>query len=902
MSWLTRILNVFRSRRLDAELDEELAFHIAESTEELVADGMSPDEAACVARRRFGAFTRQREETRDMDVARWLETFLDDVRYGARQLRLNPGFAAVAVLSLALGIGANSGIFQLINALRLRSLSVPDPQELVAVDARPDFLASGWFQGRHRIFTWPQVEEMVRQQQALSGLLAFATTRFNLTRGGEARYAEALYVTPNFLDVVGARPALGHWLPADTDPRDCSQAGALLGHAFWQSEYGGDQGVVGRSISLDGHPLPILGVAPASFVGLEPTRRFDVAVPLCADGLLREGGGPGRLANDIAWWLVPMGRLKPDWTVERASAHFRDISPAIFRATQPAQYRPDAIEKYLKNELRIVDAHAGVSSVRREYESPLWILLASTALVLLIACANLANLLLARATARAREMALRQAVGASRRRLLAQLMSESLVLAGMGALLGAWVAYGLSRGLLPFLGQGPRQLEMALDVDWRVVGFTASVAVGTCLLFGLVPALRATRGAPVEAMRGGRGSASGERHGLRRALVVSQVALSLVLLVGALLFGRSLQNLLEAETGLVSEGILVADVSATSPDIDPERRPELLRQLGERLNDLPDVASAAAVRFTPFSGYSWNENVHADDDPAETGGPLAWFNLVGPGYFRTLQTPLVAGRDFGPHDDASAPKVAIVNRKLARDLFGDASPIGRRFRYEAYDGSEDPSYEIVGMVGDTKYAELREDPRGIAYFPVAQDDHADERAFVLRARGRFASVMEQVMAEMAALNGSLLVEFRIMQTDIDRSVSRERLMATLTGGFGLLAALLSALGLYGVMAYMVARRRGEIGVRMALGARRGDIGAMVLGEAGRLVLLGLVLGLGASLVLARSARSFLYGLEATDPATLALGCALLTATAFVATSLPVRRATRLDPVAVLRDE
>jgi predicted permease len=308
------------------------------------------------------------------------------------------------------------------------------------------------------------------------------------------------------------------------------------------------------------------------------------------------------------------------------------------------------------------------------------------------------------------------------------------------------------------------------------------------------------------------------------------------------------------------------------------------------------------VRFTPFSGYSWNENVHADDDPAETGGPLAWFNLVGPGYVRTLQTPLVAGRDFGPHDDASAPKVAIVNRKLARDLFGDASPIGRRFRYEAYDGRDDPSYEIVGMVGDTKYAELREDPRGIAYFPVAQDDHADERAFVLRARGRFASVMEQVMAEMAALNGSLLVEFRIMQTDIDRSVSRERLMATLTGGFGLLAALLSALGLYGVMAYMVARRRGEIGVRMALGARRGDIGAMVLGEAGRLVLLGLVLGLGASLVLARSARSFLYGLEATDPATLALGCALLTATAFVATSLPVRRATRLDPVAVLRDE
>jgi len=904
MSRLRRTLNVFRSERIDGELDEELAFHIAERTDELIASGLSPKDAALEARRRFGAYTRQREETRDMDVARSLEAFLEDLRYGARQLRLNPGFAAVAILSLALGIGANSGIFQIINALRLRSLSVSAPDRLVAIDAGEDFFASGWFQGRHRIFTWAQFEQISLHQRALSGLLAFGTTRFNLSEGGEARYADALYVTPNFLAVLGVSPALGRWLAPDTNPRDCSGAGALLDHAFWQSEYGGDPGAVGSEISLNGHRYPILGVTPPSFAGLEPARRFDVAVPLCADGLFSDGGRPNRMDNKVAWWLVPVGRMKPGWTVEKTSSHLGEISPTVFRESQPEEYRPDALGRYLENELRAVPAGAGVSSIRREYESPLWILLASTALVLLIACANLANLLLARATAREREMALRRAVGASRSRLLAQLMSESLVLAGLGAALGSWVAFALSRGLVAFLDDGTRQIDLALGTDWRVVGFTTAVAMGTCLLFGLVPALRATRAAPLDAMRGGRGSnVSAERHGLRRALVVAQVAFSLVLLVGALLFGRSLRNLLVAETGIVSDGVLVAHVDAGLPALQPERRVALLRELEERLAALPDVASVAAVRFAPFSGQSWNESVHADDDDTTVGGALAWFNLVSPGYFRTLQTPLLAGRDFGPQDCANAPRVAIVNEKLARDLFGDANPIGRSFRYESYAGGEDPRFEIVGLVGNTRYGGLHEEQRGIAFFPDTQDDGAaSETNFVLRARGGLASVMVGVKQRMAEVHPGLLVDFRVLEQDVQRSVSRERLMATLSGGFGLLAALLSALGLYGVMSYMVVRRRGEIGVRMALGAGRGTIRRMVLGEAGQLALAGLTLGLIASLALSRFAESFLFGLEPNDPSTLAAGCALLVATMLAAAALPVQRATRLEPAIVLRDD
>jgi predicted permease len=405
-------------------------------------------------------------------------------------------------------------------------------------------------------------------------------------------------------------------------------------------------------------------------------------------------------------------------------------------------------------------------------------------------------------------------------------------------------------------------------------------------------------------MRGGRGAGGGaERHRLRQGLVVAQVALSLVLLVGALLFGRSLQNLLTADTGMESEGVLVAAVDASSAQLDDERRTELLRQLEERLAALPDVTAAAAARFTPFSGNVWNGNVHADDDPETSGGPLSFFNLVGPGYFRTIQTPLLAGRDFGPEDGPRSPPVAIVTEKLASDLFGDANPVGRRFRYEARSGQEDPSFEIVGVVGDSKYARVQEEPTGIAYFPVAQEqDSPTHRSVVLRTRGTFGGAMAGVKRHLEELHGALLVEFRVLEQDVERSIARDRLMAMLSGSFGVLAALLSALGLYGVMSYMVARRRGEIGVRLALGARRGDVGALVMGEAGRLLLLGLVLGLGASLALSRYAEAYLFGLQANDGATLASGCLLLALTAFLAAAVPVRRATRVDPATVLRDE
>ncbi len=897
MAWLTRVMNVFRRRKRDDEIDDELAFHLAERADDLSAGGMVEDDARREAARRFGNYLTHKEQTRDIDMSRTVDALVSDLRYGARQLRLNPGFTLVAVLSLALGIGANSAMFQLLNAVRLRPLPVTQPDELVVV-ARGDgdFYASGWSAGRNEVFTWAQFEELSRRQQAFSGLAAFGTRQFNLSEGGEVRNAAGLYITPNFLTVLGVSLQLGSWLPADADPRDCADAGALLDHAFWQREFGGEADVIGRSITLDGRRFPIRAVTPPSFYGVEPAYRFDVAIPVCADALLAEDG-KGRVSITWAWWLTMIGRLHPGWSVERAAAHLQDISPMVFRESVPDTYRPSDAASYLKNRLTAASAHAGVSSIRREYEASLWILLAMTGLVLLIACANIANLLLARASARERDAVVRQALGASRGRLVAQLMTESVLLAGCGAMLGTWLAHALSRALVAFLGGSDPSLYVPLGVDWRVVGFTSSVAAGTCLLFGLIPALRATAAAPSAVMHGGRGAAaSGDRHRLRRALVVSQVALSLVLLVGAILFGQSLRNLRATGTGMVTEGVLTATLRTRAA---ADRRFALFQDVEARIRRLPDVTSAASVVRRPFGGASWNENVYAEG--AGSKAVLAWFNEVSPGYFDTVRTTLLAGRDFSAADRAGTPDVAIVNQQFAQRVFGDVDPVGRRFRYQANAGEADPVFTVVGLVGDTKYGGLRETPRAIAFLPIAQSaPPPDSLTVVVRARGSFGPVLTGMEREIAAVDPSLLVEFNTLDAEIAESLLRDRLIASLSSGFGLLALVLSTLGLYGVMSYMVARRRPEIGVRMALGARRLDILMLVLREAVRLVAAGVVAGIIAAVWLSRYAESLLFGVASRDVTSLALAAGVLVLTALLAAFMPARRAAGTDAAIVLR--
>ena len=825
-----------------------------------------------------------------------------DLRYGARQLLSNPGFASVAILSLALGIGANTAIFQLVNAVRLRTLPVERPGELAYVDFAKGSMRSGWFSTRSARFTFAQWEQIRDRQQAFSGIFAWSATRFNLATGGEARYAEGLFVSDNFFRTLGVRPLLGRTFNADDDRPGCGSPSAVVSYAFWQREMAGEADVLERTVSLDGRKFPVIGVTRPDFFGVEVGHRYDVAVPLCSDPLFSDNA-KGRIPIKTAWWLSAMGRLKPGWTLERANAHIRTLAPGILQASLPPTYRPADAKRFLANKLEVTQGATGVSNLRREYESPLWLLLATTGLVLLIACANLANLLLARASVREREIAIRQAIGASRGRLIAQLLSEAMLLSVAGTALGAIFAQLLSRGLIAFLSSPDDPVFVGLDADPRMLLFTAAVAVATCLLFGLLPALRATRVAAASAMRAsGRGLTAGrERFSLRRSLVVAQVSISLVLLVGALLFVRSLQKILAVDPGFKPEGTISATLDFRPAHFAKDRLLSIDRDLLDRLRAMPGVVSAAQVLLTPISGSGWDENTWADGSTAKPKD--CFYNRVSPQYFKTMGTTIVAGRDFNDRDTLGNTRIAIVNEEFARAVFGGGNPVGRSFRTQGSAGKPDPVFQVVGMVRNTKYYELREDFMPLAFFPSDQaEDPNTDVTYVIRSAASSSETMRAVKAVVAQLNPAIGIEYHKLSDRIRESLLRDRLMAILAGAFGVLAATLATLGLYGVIAYMVARRRNEIGVRVALGADRAAVVRLVLREAALLLSIGLVAGAGGALWAGRAAGALLFGLKPYDPPTLALACALLAAVTLLASYLPAWRAARLEPMSALRED
>jgi predicted permease len=600
-----------------------------------------------------------------------------------------------------------------------------------------------------------------------------------------------------------------------------------------------------------------------------------------------------------------MGRLKPGWTPERATSHLVALSPGIMQATLPPIYKSDTAKKYLANKLETISAGTGVSGLRREYERALWLLMATTGLVLLIACANLANLLLARASVREREVALRIAIGASQWRVVRQFLAESLLLAVAGAALGAVLAQVLSRALVTFISTSGRPLFVGLTFDWGVLGFTAALAILTCLLFGLGPAIRATQLDPATAIRaGGRGMTGGrEGFSLRRTLVATQVALSLVLLVGALLFVRSLRNLLTTDAGFRAEGIITVNIDFSKAQYSKERRPVLYRELQDKLSALPGVASAAQVMFTPVSNSGWDNSIGPDGATAAGSGKDAFFNRAGPGYFHTMGTNLIAGREFNDRDTLSSPKVAVVNEMFARKYFGGANPVGRTFHLEAEAGKPEPLMEVVGLVRNTKYYELREEFRPIGFFPMAQEEKPRPNAtFVLRMAGSPSALMNAAKTAVTAVNPTMSIEFRSFSAQLQESLMRERLMATLSGAFGFLAGLLATLGLYGVIAYMVARRRNEIGVRIALGADRARVIRLVLREALLLLGVGLTAGIVIALWAGRAAATLLFGLQPYDPVSIGASALLLSVIAIAASYGPARRAAAVEPMAALREE
>jgi putative ABC transport system permease protein len=900
----------------EAAILEEISQHLEQRFEELLAQGVPAEAARAAVLTELSESGRLEKELLQVEKQVRFEPALPpaaslratlsrmerDLRYAFRALRLNPGFASVAILSLALGIGANTAIFQLLDAVRLRTLPVKNPQELALVKVSNSQGRSGDFHGSFPMFTNAIWERVRDGQQVFSGMAAWSSTSFNLAAGGRSRLARGMYVNGDFFNTLGIQPVTGRvFSPAD-DHSGCGLPGTVISYAFWQKEFGGKPDAVGSKLTIDGHPVEVIGVTGPGFYGIEVGRGYDMAIPICSEAVI---DGEFQVVNRVdGWWLAFLGRLKPGWTPAKATAQLESISPSVFQATLPPKYQSELAKQFLGWKLAAEPASSGLSSLRKNYEDPLWILLAIAGIVLLIACANLANLMLARANAREREIAVRLALGASRFRLMQQLMMESLLLSGIGALTGILLAQVLTRVLVSFLTTQFRSVTLDLGLDWRVLGFTAAAAILTCLLFGLMPAVKATATPPIVAMKtGSRGVTAGrERFSLRRVLVVAQVAMSMVLLVGAFLFVRSFQNLVNLDAGFRQSGLLTAELDFTPMNVPPGERNRFKEEMIERMRALPGVESAASASVLPMSGSGWNDTVHTDASGQEVR-EVAYFDRVSPGFFKTMETPFIQGRDFSSQDIAGAPAVAIVNESFVRKFMKEKMPLGATFRVDEGAGVPESVYQVVGVVADSKYRDIREDFFPVAYVASQQDKKPDTNLpIVLRSSLTLDALTSSVERSVAEVNPAIGIQFSVMKTQVRDTLQRERLMASLSGFFGFLAAILATIGLYGVISYMVVRRRNEIGIRMALGADRRNVLALVMREAAALLAVGLVIGAGLSLLATRSASALLFGLKPHDPMTMAMAAISLAAVAAAASYLPAFRAARIHPTEALREE
>ncbi|MGA2607877.1 MAG: ABC transporter permease [Terriglobia bacterium] len=886
-------------KKREADLEEEIQGHLRMAAQERHEQGEAAEQARTSAVREFGNVTLIREVTREMWGFRWLETLLQDIRYGVRLLRKNPGFTAVAVLTLALGIGANTAIFSLLDAVMLRFLPIEKPEELVEIVRRSP---RGGNQAVSS-FTNPIWEQFRNQQDVFSGVFGWDETEFDLARGGEAHYARGLWVTGDFFRTLGVQPAAGRLITLADDQRGCSGA-AVLSYSFWQEHLAGAESAVGSTISLDNHTYPILGVAARGFNGVEVGKRFDVALPVCATAVF-DGARP-RLDHRSWWWLHIMGRVKPEISADQVRADLGVLSPRIFAATVPQNWDQDGQKDYLKWSLTAAPAATGTSGLRAQFAQPLNILMAVVAIVLVIACANIASLMVARAAVRNREMAVRRALGASRMRLIRQLLTECVMLSMAGALLGILFARWGSMLLVRFISTAHDQVFLDLSLDGRVLGFTAAIAIFTGLLFGVLPAFRTTRVSLTAAMKGRQATDVEHRVRLRpgRWIVASQMALSLVVLVAAGLLLRSFAKLVMLDIGFDRNNILMMHTEARTAGIPPEKWMATWDEIERRISSLPGVVSASRALMTPISGSEWNQLVHADSpNPPAGDAALTYLNAVSPGYFRTLHIPLLAGRDFNAQDTPTMPKVAIINQTVARKFYPNFNPVGRFFRLGEDQGKLGPPIQIVGVVRDSKYVSLREETPPTAFFPITQEPgFGGGPNFLIRTSTRPSAVLSLIRAAVADVDKSISLDFNTLAQQVDDSLIQERVLATLSGFFGGLALLLAMIGLYGAMSYMVTQRQTEFGVRMALGAARGSILRLVLRDVVTVIVAGVMVGASISLLSVQLLQKFLFGLAAHDTLTLALAIGVLSVVAFIAGYLPARRATKVDPMVALRYE
>jgi predicted permease len=902
MGWLMRLL---RGRRLDRDLDRELQFHVDEEAARLRSDGVPDVEARRRALARFGGLEPMKEYARDARGTRWVRDVGQDLRYAGRVMRRHSAFTIAAVLSLGLAIGANAAIFGVADALLLKTLPVERPAELT-------FLTRVRFDGPFPLFSHPLYGRL--KASAPSGGAAAMTSggRLQLAAGGPAELVSGQLVTGNWFELLGIPAASGRLLAPADEAAGSRAPAAVLSHRFWTRRFGASAATVGSSIRVNGLPVTVIGVSPPDFDGVFVGERTDLWLPvsLQPDLTWRGNASTSDEADDtrpwmpqegIAWLNVMVRIPAPD----RAAAETR--LAATFQ--QDVERRLESVsddgqKAYARRaRLELLPGARGLSSLRDSFSAPLYVLMATAAIVLLIGCANLAGLLLARGTARSREFAVRLSLGARRGRIVRQMLTESVALAGLGGAAAVGIAMWGSAGLLRLASASGRGVPLNVELDWRTLAFTAGVSVLAGLLFGLTPALRLSRADLADAIRpGARVTGDGRRAGripFGRILVAGQVALSLTLLIGAVLFLRTFANLLGVPSGFDHARIVSARFDPRLAQIPPEQLPALHERLLDEARQIPGVELVSLGLTGAVTGAQRASSFVAAGQPQRRGQEgVAREEFVGPDYFRLMGMPIVRGRDFAPEDAVRKPRVVIINETLARAYFGEADPIGRRVGYQ-----EPAEWEIVGVVRDALFDGLRATPPRLVYHDLRSHPEEPARNLYVRVSGPADGAKAALAQAVARAEPGLAIrEVVTLDELLTRTVSNERLMSRLTGAFSLLAVLVACVGLYGTISYSVARRTSEIGVRIALGASPGRVMRQVVGETAWLVGAGAVAGIGLAVVALRYTETLLYGLSPRDPVTLIGSAVVLAIVGLLAGVIPARRAARVDPLTALRLE
>jgi len=847
-----------------------------------------------------------------------LLTLSQDLRFGVRMLAKNPGFTAVAVLTLALGIGANTAIFSVVNSVLIRNLPVRDPQQLVFL-TNPDAqgMEQGFGDGDRDFLTYPEFQELSHNNQVLSGLAASASEGPKLSVGienegqsGEGTPARISLVSGSYFSVLGVDPILGREFTSDVDTmRDASPI-AVISYSFWQGRFGGDPAVLSRRIQIRGTSYAVIGVTPPQFdgetVGLSP----DIWVPLSMQSEIY----PGRDYLSLEpkpfhkiEWLQAIGRLKPGVGVARARVSINVAFQQILQS-QTAPMSGEERHTFMNQHLAVVEGGRGASTLRGDFSKALQILMALVGLILLIACANVANILLARSAARQKELAVRVAMGAGALRLFRQVLTESILLAAIGAAFGILLAHWADAALLRLVAGGANPIPLDLHLDSRMLAFTLGVAVLSGILFGLAPAFRAARVDLSSVLKGtSRSIASGGSQAGRvpvgKILVVAQVALSLLLLFVAGLFLRSFQNLAAVQIGYDSDHLLLFGVSPLSSGFKGPRAAQLLKDMIERLDAVPGVRSASLMDNLLLGGSDSNSDIFVEGaNPKTVEAPESRWDMVGPNFFSTMGIPILYGREIGSQDSGNGQRVGLLNQTAAHYYFGDKNPIGSRIMVKTAEGPSD--FVVIGVVSDSKHGSVREKPQRRFYIPFFNPiGDASSANVLVRTSGDPATTVSAIRAAVKQTAANLpLIEVQTMNQRVSQSLATDRTITKLSGVFGPLAMILVCIGLYGVMSYAVSGRTSEIGVRIALGAQRGTVLWLILRESLLLVLVGVAIGLPATFGAGKWISSLLFGVKPADPMALALATALMFAAGILACYIPARRAMRVDPIVALRYE